>query len=372
MTNKELFKEAILDAKSVREAALANAKKTLEETLTPQLQSMLTKKLQEMEGDDDEVNEVATPETSLDEELDLDEILKELESDNSNSVVNETEEVDEAKKDETKKEPKKDDTESKESESEESTEIEPAGEHSEAEEITDDAKLNTLTVADLKDLLQAAIAQAMPASDALGGEHDMDNLDGGEDDLGGEDELGGDPAQLDAPSEFGAEAPEFGSNGGDHHHHDDDEVNLDELLAELEQMDKTNEVKKPTKEEVTEDKKDLAEAIKTIKILRKELNEVNLLNAKLLYVNKIFKAKNLTESQKAKIIFTFDKANSAKEAKLIYETLLNSVEKTNKKPITEARGFASKPAGVAKRVEPIVNNEMERWQFLAGIKKNKY
>ncbi len=59
---------------------------------------------------------------------------------------------------------------------------------------------------------------------------------------------------------------------------------------------------------------ELAEAIETINTLRSELNEVNLLNAKLLYVNKLFKAKNLTESQKLKVIASFDKATNVKEA----------------------------------------------------------
>ncbi len=62
----------------------------------------------------------------------------------------------------------------------------------------------------------------------------------------------------------------------------------------------------------------------TINELRRELNEVNLLNAKLLYTNKIFKAKNLTESEKIKVLNTFDKAETVKEVKLVFETLTES------------------------------------------------
>ena len=62
-------------------------------------------------------------------------------------------------------------------------------------------------------------------------------------------------------------------------------------------------------------KKDLDEAMNVIATLRSELNEINLLNAKLLYANKIFKSKNLTESQKAKVLGAFDKATTVKEAK---------------------------------------------------------
>jgi hypothetical protein len=55
--------------------------------------------------------------------------------------------------------------------------------------------------------------------------------------------------------------------------------------------------------------------------VKSELNEVNLLNSKLLYVNRIFKANNLDEAQKLRVVETLDKAESVKEAKLIYETI---------------------------------------------------
>ena len=51
----DLLKEAIADAKAVRETALANAKMALEEAFTPRLQSMLSKKIQtELEDDEEE------------------------------------------------------------------------------------------------------------------------------------------------------------------------------------------------------------------------------------------------------------------------------------------------------------------------------
>src|SRR6056300_1762737 len=62
-----------------------------------------------------------------------------------------------------------------------------------------------------------------------------------------------------------------------------------------------------------------------VNALRAELNEVNLLNAKLLYVNKIFRSKNLTESQKSKVLAAFDKASSVNEVKLVFETISESV-----------------------------------------------
>jgi hypothetical protein len=110
---------------------------------------------------------------------------------------------------------------------------------------------------------------------------------------------------------------------------------------------------------------------KEVEELKKELNEINLLNSKLLYVNKIFKAKNLTENQKTKVLEAFDKATTVKETKLVYETLSSEV-KERKSSVTESMiGGASKAAGIAPNKTPIleVNDQFARWQTLAGIKK---
>jgi hypothetical protein len=119
-----------------------------------------------------------------------------------------------------------------------------------------------------------------------------------------------------------------------------------------------------------EESVELAEALKAIKILKKELNEVNLLNSKLLYVNKIFRNKNLTESQKVKVLSAFDKATSVRETKVIYETLNEGLvsKTTTKSSIKESLGMASKPAGVAPK-QPIVESDqmVQRFQKLAGI-----
>ena len=127
------------------------------------------------------------------------------------------------------------------------------------------------------------------------------------------------------------------------------------------------------KEEMEEMKKDLQEAYKAIKSLRSELQEVNLLNAKLLYTNKIFKSKSLNEAQKVKILETFDKATTVNEVKLVYETLAESLSTNNlkKKSISEGIvGSASKGTNtpsVSKK--PIVesNDMIARFQKLAGL-----
>jgi hypothetical protein len=147
----------------------------------------------------------------------------------------------------------------------------------------------------------------------------------------------------------------------------DEELSLEELLAEL--GEGTEEEEENEVEE--EENEQLEEAMSTIAQLRSELNEVNLLNAKLLFVNKLFKSKNLTEAQKVKVINAFDRAESVKETKNIFETLQESLTATQatKNPIKESLSFASKSAGVADRKPIVENNEfIARMQFLAGIK----
>ena len=121
-------------------------------------------------------------------------------------------------------------------------------------------------------------------------------------------------------------------------------------------------------EEAKKDK-ELKEAYDTIESLRSDLNEVNLLNAKLLYTNKIFKAKTLTESQKVKVLGAFDKAGTVKETKLVYETL-NEGLKTKKSPIKESLGSASRVSRSVNAKKPIIETDpmVERFKKLAGIK----
>jgi len=105
--------------------------------------------------------------------------------------------------------------------------------------------------------------------------------------------------------------------------------------------------------------------------MKNDLHETNLLNAKLLYTNKIFRAKNLKEAQKVKVLEAFDKASNVKEVKLIFETLNEGmVVKSTAAPIRENLGRASKAAGIAPTKQPIVeiNSQVARWQKLAGIK----
>ena len=361
MTNKDLFKEAIADAKAVREAALVNAKAALEEAFVPKLQSMISAKLQEMEEDEMEEGflgaraefdnenpdfnlfEDEEEEDELEEDFDLSEILAELDGE-------EEDELEEAKK--KKKKKSDEDSEEKNINKEKKQQKKVAPEKDEndygysldEEKEEDDAKISSLTVSELKDLI----------SDIIHGEMEHE--------------------ENETPSDEEHE-PEHGGEK------DQDEVDLEELLAELDEMeeDEMEEAKiephsyKPAGKYKDDPKssEELNEAIKTINTLRRELNEQNLLNAKLLYVNKIFKAKNLTESQKLRVIASFDKATTAKEAKMVFESL-NTTLKTNapKNSLKESMGFASKASGVAPKKAIVESDDViTRMQKLANIIK---
>jgi len=124
----------------------------------------------------------------------------------------------------------------------------------------------------------------------------------------------------------------------------------------------------------------LQETKRAYNTVRAELNEVNLLNSKLLYVNRIFKANNLSEAQKLRVVETLDKAESVKEAKLIYETVkdtftISKKKKTApKKSIRENFGLASKATLTSAPRKSVLNesNDMvARMQKLANISKIK-
>ena len=377
MANKDLFKQAIAEAKSVREAAIANAKEALEETLTPHLKDMLAAKLQEMEDstvEEEVVNEV---------EEEIEEAKDDKKDEAKEEVSENLEEVEIAEEDHEAE----DDSEESEDEAEE---IEDAGEEGEIEaeeEIDGDEDISKLTVDQFKDMIRDIIAQE------VGGDAPVDDMDAGDIEGMGDEAPIEEPA-IDAPAE------------------DEDEIDLDELIKELDglteeeveegkkkeddTMEEGEEVEETVEEDVTanstanqesadhsaegtninrtvnEESSDLEAALETIETLKKELNEVNILNAKLLYVNKIFKAQNLTESQKVNVIAAFDKAETVKEVKLVYETVADNVGTKKETTIKEHKGSASKATGTtASKPEVIaeVSDAVRRMQKLAGIIK---
>ena len=371
--SKDLFKQAIAEAKSVREAAIANAKEALEESLTPHLKDMLAAKLQEMETSE-EVEEAKHDKK--------DETIEEApKEDEKHEAVEEL--AEEVPAQFAEEEEADDDSE----ESEEEAPIEEPAEEPIEDDMPDgDEDISKLSIDQFKDLVRDIIAQE--------GGHGEEEIPAGDDLDGGDIEGMGDEPAIEEPAMDGAE---------------EEEIDLDELLKELEaetseevaeaKDDKDENVEEAKEDHKDEGKKDdikeeevdekhckkhedvseetteLQEALNTIETLKKDLNEVNLLNSKLLYVNKIFKSNDLSESQKVNIIAAFDKAESVKEVKLVFETVSDSVvgKKESAKTIKESKtklGMASKAGGTtAAKPEVIseVSDTVRRMQKLAGI-----
>jgi len=166
---------------------------------------------------------------------------------------------------------------------------------------------------------------------------------------------------------------------------DEAKVELDEAKDELDEMSdpvmrkgdkekKDGKFEKESKPQIDAEEDRLREALASVNELKAELNEVNLLNAKLLYTNKIFKAKNLNESKKVKVLKAFDKAKSVDQAKTIFETLNEGITSTVTTPtINESvkKGAASKASGLEPKanVQPIIesNDVYNRMRKLAGL-----
>ena len=387
MSNTKFFNDAIAEAKTIRETALANAKLALEEAFTPQIQSMLEKKLSEESEDlaeDKDLDETKVEESAIEEKKedmdeakkdDMDEAKKEDMDEAKKDDMDEAKdkEMDEAKK-EDMDEVKADVDEAKKEDMDETVEVseemkdkdmdEDMYEEGAIEEIDLDELLAELEAAEegygkdkMKDevaveeapVSEEEVAEEAAADDEVG-EISVDDLkdiikDVMADVLGGGD---GEDMEIDVDGDGDIDVAIDGDDDGD--------VEVEDELAEKKHDDKMDETKA-----------ELNEAINVIKTLKSELNEVNLLNAKLLYVNKLFRNKNLTEAQKVKVINSFDKAESVKEVKNLFETIKDAVV-TTKKPVNESKGFASKAAGVAPKA-PIVesDNFVARMQKLAGI-----
>jgi hypothetical protein len=348
--NREMLKEAIAEAKTIKETAIASAKAALEEAFTPQLTAMFAERLNEM----DEMEEADT----MDETFSLEEILAEL------GVTEEEEMMAEGDK-------------------------------------NDDLMLEEMSDEDIEELVTQVIDDMIASGKLMAGEEneedmeDMD-MDMDMDDMEDEVEVDDEKIEIDEllAEILGEEKEEDLEEGYEEAGTDialqlakmleisPDQVNM--LAATLPLVaiggffvaPKVKELFKKLKAKVGNKKPpkspDAEGMEETINELRKELNEVNLLNAKLLYTNKIFKAKNLTESEKVKVLNTFDKAETVKEVKLVFETLTESFKATAKKsPIKESLGSASRTIAAPKQKEQIieVNNAFARMQQLAGLRK---
>jgi hypothetical protein len=358
--NSKLLKEAIADAKAVRETALANAKIALEEAFTPKLQSMLSKKLQEeLEGDESEEEVELTQENDVSSEIGGGDGTK-MPATKAFSSAAESDELAAADVDKISAAVGSEDENAEkvagitESEEEEYdvTGATPETGMNEEEEMDDvDSEIDEI----IKELEAAADDEESYATE---GEEEME-------------------APVAEPTEAPAEEPVA----------EEDEIDLDEILREMGYGDEPTEEAPVAEEEHSEEELDalkaelksvqseLGEAISVIKSLKGTINEVNLLNAKLLYVNKLFRSFNLTNEQKSKVVETLDRTKNVREVKLVFSTIAESfkfgngaTKKTTSK-ITES--YASKPAAstAPKQIIAEDNSASDRFKKLAGIIK---
>ena len=391
MANRDLLKEAIADAKALKETAIANAKAALEEAFEPRLKSMLSSKLEEMEKEE-ELEEAKTDEAKekveeksdrkdggedketkrtekmkygkdlaeaeVDEEMNLDEILAELEGDLSEDERTDAEEEGYEDGMEDEKEDMEDDEED--------------------EEID----LDDLSEEDLKSFIEDVIADMVTAGELEAGEEfeveDEDVEDDEEIDVEDDtevdvevneakeeiDEADAITGLSDMAGALAMAAPALAAILG---------LGVAAVKDKLEKGGKDAKelvAKANAKAKSMEEGEEMDEMKKEIEELRSDLHETNLLNAKLLYTNKIFRAKNLKEAQKVKVLEAFDKASNVKEVKLIFETLNEGMVAKAATPIRENLGRASKASGNAPAKQPImeVDPQVARWQKLAGLR----
>jgi hypothetical protein len=405
MASSKLLKEAIADAKAVRETALANAKIQLEEAFTPRLKSMLSQKLraeaEDMESDEDEMKEAYGD----DEEKEEDKMEEDYNSSNIGAGTGGTTSGQNNKK---------------------PTEHNAGAEDKlGAADVTSTSKKPEAEVEDYtfeKSITEEeGDEEEMKEGDEYGNddeqqmESDMDNMDGengadnqqSEDDLdleaiikeledelhGGSDDMeesdeddynamGHDDVQDESADEvdtaMNADEPDavIARNESDDKDEDDD-MNIEEIIKELEDEEKAEEEEKEKVEESKKLKKELAEAISVIKSLKSTINEVNLLNAKLLFSNKLFRSYNLTNEQKSKVIDSLDRTNTVREVKLVYSTLAESMKFATNSPKKSAKPMAEGASRVQTSTKPTAQKSIvsegttyaNRFKELAGILK---
>jgi hypothetical protein len=386
MAKSNLLKEAIADAKAVRETAIANAKIALEEAFTPRLQSILSQKLQtEMEDEEEDVNEEYGAEdapTGQSSSIGAGE-------NKDGSGESGKQPSGDATQSHTDLDPETDkETSAVGSELDDVTVVkEGEGEDEDGDGVIDDPTGASVTEEeeyeeeeddlDLESIIRELEAEISEEDDEEEGEEVFVGAgdDEGTSDI--EDEPVADTGfEDDAEAGFGEEGEEEIEAGIE----DEEEIDLDEILREMGYGDDEEEEDEESTEvaQAAEVEAELQEAYETIKSLKGTINEVNLLNAKLLYSNKLFRNYELTNEQKMKVVETLDRTTNVREVKLVFATLAESlsygggVQKKSKKKITES--FASDVVKSTAPKKEIINEDFayaDRFKTLANINENK-
>ena len=374
----DLLKDAIADAKAVRETALENAKIALEEAFTPRLQSMLSKKIQsEIEVDEGEHEDEDDIEERGDEDEDPeegemrrdgDEIEDDgMHGDDEDKVdEEEEEEVEEGiiEIDGVKYAPVVSE--------EDEDEMEEGEERGEDDDMDEDLDLDEI----LKELDEEEDKEEVDEIEEV--DEDVDEIEENDVSSGvgkgdnSHDKKSGDSTDIGKAGKAKFESVEAISEEEDDEDKKDESVEEDIDLEEIVKALSEEEDDEEEKNEVAELQSELDEHRNVVKYLRSKLNEVNLLNAKLLFTNKLFRSYGLNNDQKMKVVETFDRAHNLREVKLVYSTLAESFgSKQTKTEIKESKGSASKPVASTKSEKQEVISEghelRDRFKKLAGI-----
>ena len=405
----DLLKDAIADAKAVRETALANAKLALEEAFTPRIQSMLSQKIQsEIEDEDEVADEV---EDADEDEVPAEAPEMEAPAEEAPEVAVEPEEGEEvADEEEAGMEVPAMDTDEIEDEepevegvieidgvkyapvvSEEEDEEDAVHEEEDEDEgYSEDldleavlAELEGETVTEEEDEEEETVKEEEDKDEE---EDDEVNENDVSSDIGAADNKlkpeAGDSSKIgQGPEGEGSDKPAGKENSEDEIVDDlkedveiSEDIDLEEVLKALTEEEDEEEEKEDASEAVNTLKADLEEHRNVVKYLRGKLNEVNLLNAKLLFTNKLFRNFGLSNEQKLKVVETFDRATNLREVKLVFSTLAESFgNKVASKPskVQESKGSASKAVASTKpKTEEVISEGFDmkaRFQKLAKI-----
>ena len=351
----DLLKEAIADAKAVRETALANAKMALEEAFTPHLKSMLSAKLAE-----DDIEEDDNPFADKDEDEDEDMPEEGMHDSPRREDDDDEEDPEEGMHDSPRREDDDDEEEVDESEIVEIDGVKYAPIVSE-EEHEDEDEDDEDDMDESEDLDLEAVIKELEEELEESKEDEEDSVNEEEITEGPDDEEEKVDEEIDLNEEDEEDLEEQSTSSG---------IGKGTGVKQPSASDEEDPGKGKVHESVEAIQSELNEYKEAVVFLKDKLHEVNILNAKLLYTNKLFKEYALSNDQKLKIVETFDRAQTTREIKLVYSTLAESFtgEKNVKKEVVKE--FASKKSGGTAPSKKIISEEnqvADRFRKLAGI-----
>lgn len=327
MAKSDLLKEAIADARAVKETALANAKIALQEAFAPRIQRMISDQIEnELDSEEELPGEPAMDDMGAEGgEDEMEDGVNWVDNDISFEVGGQSYDAEVGNPMEDEME---DEMVGEELPAEVEPEMAPEDEYNEGYDEMDE------------DLNLEAIIREL--------EGDLTESD--EMDMSAEEEM---PAEEELEEDFNI-----------------DEI-IESILREEDEVD-VDVASDNDGEELAEARAELEEAYNTVRQLKTIISEVNLLNAKLLFTNKLFRNFDLSEGQKMKVIENFDRAGNTREVKLVFSTLAESFKRPTAKKRVVKESYASKPVATTapKKESTVITEGFElanRWKKLAGL-----